>query len=199
MKKLIKIIATVVVVVLVGGLSFLGLSPGLKSDLSVGLGPDAHVVGTVDVRKFTQAPLGAEVKVFLPVEKEEALAIAYKFEEYPKWVSPAPNEVLVDNSGSSTGAFGVGSQVTYKEGETDVIEALEEGVGMIARPLWLTDDFSGHRGVVLITTSGEGSIMHMRRYFEPTSFKGWMMSKIMPIFMKSSALNLVKIHGGKVY
>lgn len=199
MKKFLKIVVSVVVVVLVVGLGILGMSSGLKSDLTVGLGPDTHVAGGVDVREYTQAPLAAEVKVYLPIKKEDALAIAYKFDEYADWVSPAPKEVLVDNSGSSTGTFGVGSQVTYKEGETDVIEVLEEGVAMIARPLWLLDDFGGHRGVVLITEDGEGSIMHMRRYLETKSFKGWMMSKMMPIFMESSAKNLVKIHGGQVY
>lgn len=194
----VKIVLFSLVVIVIGAGGFFMSSSGLKSDPNIGLSPDTHRFSNVDIRKFTQAPLGAEVKVYLPIPPRKALAIAYEFDNYPQWVSPPPENVTVDNSYSQTGEFGVGSKVSYKEGETDVIEFLDRDVAMVAKPLWAVEDFSGHRGAVIVQPYRDGSLMHMRRYFEVTSFKGWMMSKVMPMFMKSSAENLVEQYGGEV-
>ncbi|NEQ48122.1 MAG: hypothetical protein F6K00_33140 [Leptolyngbya sp. SIOISBB] len=109
---------------------------GLKSDPSIGLSPNNHEIEEVNVREFTKAPLKAEVKVFLPIPPAEAIAIVADFDNYSTWVSPAPENVEVDNSESADGDFGVGSKVTYKEGESDVIEFYDGDTAMIARPLW---------------------------------------------------------------
>lgn len=196
--KIIKIVLVSLVVIVLGVGGFLASSSGLKSDPGIGLSPDTHRFSNVDVRKFTQAPLGAEVKVYLPISPIDAMAIAYDFDNFPQWVSPPPENVTVDNSSSQNGEFGVGSKVSYKEGETDVIEFLDRDVAMVAKPLWAVEDLSGHRGVVIVQPYRDGSLMHMRRYFKVTSFKGWMMSKMMPMFMKSSAENLVEQYGGEV-
>lgn len=198
MKVLGYIVLAVVAVILIGGGGFLTLSSGLKSDPSIGLSPNIHQFKTVNVREFTRAPLGAEVKVYLPMQPRDAVSIVYDFDEYPKWVAPAPKEVLVDNSNRPDGTFGAGSHISYSAGETDVIEFLDPTVAMIAKPLWGLDDFKNHRGVVIVSEFQDGSIMHMRRYFETKSFKGWFMSKMMPMFMKNSAENLAKLHNGKV-
>lgn len=196
--KIVKIALVSLVVIVLGTGGFLASSSGLKSDPDIGLSPDTHRFSNVDVRNFTQAPLGAEVKVYLPISPKKAMALTYEFENYPQWVSPPPEKVTVDNSSSQNGEFGVGSKVSYKVGETDVIEFLDKDVAMVGRPLWAVEDFSGHRGVVIIQPYKDGSLMHMRRYFEVTSFKGWMMSKMMPMFIKSSAENLVEQYGGEV-
>lgn len=171
---------------------------GLKSDPKVGLSPNTHKVAGLDVRNFTNAPLMAEVKVFLPITQREAMSIVSDFKNYPAWVSPAPENVTVDNSGTKNGEFGVGSKVSYKKGETDLIDFYDGSLAMIARPLWGLGDFDGHRGVVLVTKSSNGSIMHMRRYFRTKGVKGWFMSQMMPIFMKNSAENLADLYKGKV-
>ncbi|MEM7620774.1 MAG: hypothetical protein AAF228_10010 [Pseudomonadota bacterium] len=171
---------------------------GLKSDPNIGLSPDTHQYGGVNVRDFTSAPLGAEVKVYLPISQEQAMQIVADFNSYPKWVSPAPKKVLVDNSETGNGQFGVGSKISYKKGETDVIQYYNENLAMIAKPLWGQNDFKDHRGVVLVSKYQNGTIMHMRRYFETKSFTGWFMSMMMPMFMKSSAENLAEQYNGKV-
>ncbi len=198
MKKALKILGLALGVVLIGGVGYLAASSGLKSDPAIGLSPETHKMGRVDVRAFTPAPLGAEVKVYLPMPVEAAISIVADFDRYGEWVAPAPAQVVVDDSKTADGRFGVGSLVSYKEGETDEIELFEPDAALIARPLWATEDLAGHRGVVLVTAHDAGSIIHMRRYFEVNSMKGWMMSKMMPIFMKQSAENLVEIHGGRV-
>ena len=197
--KILKILGSVFGLVVVGGLAFLTLSSGLKSDPNVGLSPTTHAFGDVDVRDFTDAPLGAEVKVFLPISPREAVELAYGYEEYPDWVVPAPEKVTADNSDAIGGEFGVGSKVSYSPTETDVIEYLDPNVAMIARPLWGLENFEGHRGVVIVTPAEGGSIMHMRRYFETSSVPGWFMSKMMPIMMEASADNLAEKFGGQVY
>lgn len=197
--KILKILGSVFGLVLVGGFLFLTLSSGLKSDPNAGLSPTTHAFGDVDVRDFTDAPLGAEVKVFLPIPPREAVALAYGYEDYPDWVVPAPERVTVDNGGAVGNEFGVGSKVSYSPTETDVIEYLDADVAMIARPLWGLENFEGHRGVVIVTPAEGGSIMHMRRYFETASGTGWFMSKMMPFMMEASADNLAKKFGGEVY
>lgn len=173
--------------------------PGLKSDLTVGLGPETHSYLSVNVRDFTEAPLNAEVKVFLPISSAEAMAIVADFSAYETWVSPPPKTaVIVDNSRATGETFGVGSHVSYSEGETDIIEYFDQDTAMIAKPLWGTNDFEGHRGVVIVVPHQGGVIVHMRRYFETKSMKGVFMSKMMPMFMKSSAQNLADIHNGEV-
>ena len=171
---------------------------GLKSRTDIGLTPEQHSLEGVNVRKFTKAPLGAEVKVYLPISREKAMEIVADFDNYPKWVSPAPEKVSVDNTKTKSGKFGVGSRVSYKKAETDVIEYFSKTNGMIARPLWGQDSFKGHRGVVLVTKYKQGSLIHMRRYFKTSGIKGWFMSKMMPMFMKSSAENLAEQYGGEV-
>ncbi|WP_299602719.1 SRPBCC family protein [uncultured Tateyamaria sp.] len=198
MKKILKIVGGLVVIAIVGGFGFLSLSPTLRSDPNVGLSPETHVFGELDVRDFTDKPLGAEVKVFLPMTPSEAMAIVAAFEDYSDWVSPPPENVVIDNSAREAGNFGVGSFVSYKEGETDEIVHLDPESSMVAKPLWAPDAFEGHRGVVIVTPAEGGSIMHMRRYFETTSMQGWMMSKMMPMFMEGSAENLAEIYGGEV-
>ncbi|NRB33104.1 MAG: hypothetical protein HRU27_21195 [Rhizobiaceae bacterium] len=198
MKKALKLFGFGIPTVFVAALAYIGLSSGLKSDPGIGLSPATHQIAELNVREFTSAPLRAEVKVYLPISVEDAMAIVAGFEDYPNWVDPAPKQVLVDNSATPDGQFGSGSKVSYSEGEFDIIEYHDKQAAMIARPLWGVEDFAEHRGVVLVTQHEGGSIMHMRRYFEPTSVKGWMMSKMMPIFMKRSAENLAQIHGGKV-
>ncbi len=198
MKKILKIAGGLVVLAIVGGFGFLSFSPTLRSDPNVGLSPETHAFGGVDVREFTDAPLGAEVKVFLPIPASEAVPITADFANYGEWVAPPPENVIVDNSARASGDFGPGSLVTYKEGETDEIVYYDPNVALIAQPQWALGDFEGHRGVVIVTPAEGGSIMHMRRYFETTSMKGWMMSKMMPMFMESSAENLAEIYGGEV-
>lgn len=198
MKKLFKSLGGLVVVAIIAGFGFLSFSPTLRSDPNVGLSPDTHVFGDLDVRDFTDKPLGAEVKVFLPITPTEAMTIVAAFEDYGDWVSPPPENVVVDNSPRDAGDFGVGSLVSYKEGETDEIVHLDPAASMVAKPLWAPDAFEGHRGVVIVTPAEGGSIMHMRRYFETTSMQGWMMSKMMPMFMEGSAKNLAEIYGGEV-
>ncbi len=198
MKRLLKFLAGLIVVAIVGAVGFLSVSPTLRSDPNVGLSPDTHAFGGVDVRQFTDAPLGAEVKVFLPMTPSEAMVIVAAFEDYSEWVSPPPENVVIDNSAREAGDFGVGSLVSYKEGETDEIVYLDPEASMIAKPLWAPDAFEGHRGVVIVTPAEGGSIMHMRRYFEITSMQGWMMSKMMPMFMEGSAENLADLYGGQV-
>ena len=171
---------------------------GLKSDPDIGLSPNTHTLETINVRDFSTAPLQAEVKVFLPISQEQAMAIVADFASYPEWVSPAPKQVTIDNSNTDNGSFGQGSQVSYKEGETDVIEHYDGGVGMIARPLWGVDNFESHIGVVLAFDHEEGTILHMRRYFVAKGMKGWMMSQMMPIFMEKSARNLAEQYNGEV-
>lgn len=171
---------------------------GLKSHPDIGLSPETHTLEDVNVRDFTAAPLRAEVKVFLPISQEDAIAIVADFENYSKWVSPPPEKVEVDNSGTSDGSFGAGTKVSYKEGESDIIEYYDEDLAMIARPLWGLDAFEEHRGVVLVSKHENGSIIHMRRYFEPKGFKGWFMSQMMPRFMKKSAQNLAQQYNGEV-
>lgn len=198
MKKLLKLLGLAAAVVLVAGASFLALSPGLRSDPAVGLGPTTHEVAGVDVRTYTDATLRAEVKVYLPISVEQAMSIVADFSDYPSWVDPAPETVTVDNSATADGRFGAGSVVSYREGESDVIELHNPQLALIARPQLGLDDFADHRGVVFVTNTDGGSIMHMRRYFEPTSPMGWIMSKMMPRFMERSAENLAEIHGGMV-
>ena len=198
MKKALKLLGLAAAVVLVGGVSFLALSPGLRSDPSVGLAPTTHELADIDVRAHTEAPLRAEVKVYLPIPAEQAMSIVADFADYPSWVAPAPETVTVDNSATADGDFGVGSIVSYREGETDVIDWYDPQLAMIARPQWGLDDFAEHRGVVFVTEAEGGSIMHMRRYFEPTSAMGWVMSRMMPRFMEQSAENLAEIYGGQV-
>ena len=171
---------------------------GLKSDPNIGLSPSTHQLEDVNIRDFTPAPLRAEVKLFLPISQEEAVAIVSDFDNYHQWVSPPPEKVEVDNSGTSNGQFGAGTKVSYKAGESDVIEYYDEDLAMIARPLWGVNDFKNHRGVVLVSEHENGSIIHMRRYFEPKGVKGWFMSKMMPIFMEKSAKNLAEQYNGKV-
>ncbi|MEM6433404.1 MAG: SRPBCC family protein [Cyanobacteria bacterium P01_D01_bin.115] len=171
---------------------------GLKSDPDIGLSPNTHNLESVNVRDFTEAPLRAEVKVFLPIPPEEAMEIVADFENYSNWVVPPPEKVEVDNSETSEGGFGVGTKVSYKEGESDIIEYYDESLAMIARPLWGLDNFEGHRGVVLVSKHENGSIMHMRRYFDTKGPKGWFMSQMMPIFMEKSAKNLAEKHNGEV-
>ncbi len=198
MKRVLKILAGLIVVAIVGALGFLSFSPTLRSDPDVGLSPEMHAFGDVDVRQFTHAPLGAEVKVFLPIPPADAVALASGFDRYPEWVAPPPENVVVDNSARDTGDFGAGSLVSYQEGETDEIVYYDPNVAMIAEPRWGLADFEGHRGVVIVTPAEGGSIMHMRRYFETTSLRGWMMSRMMPMFMESSAANLAELYGGEV-
>ena len=124
--------------------------------------------------------------------------IVADFDSYGEWVNPPPANVVVDNSGAEGGTFGAGSRVSYKEGETDTIVFYDPNVALVAQPEWALADFEGHHGVVIVTPADGGSIMHMRRYFETTSMKGWMMSKMMPMFMKKSAENLAARHGGEV-
>ena len=150
------------------------------------------------MRAYTDAPLRAEVKVYLPIPAEQAMSIAADFADYPTWVAPAPEAVTVDNSATEDGDFGVGSIVSYREGESDVIEMHDPQLAIIARPQWTLEDFADHRGVVFVTKAEGGSIMHMRRYFEPTSAMGWVMSRMMPRFMEQSAENLAEIYGGEV-
>lgn len=171
---------------------------GLKSNPNIGLSPDTHELEDIDVRDFTEAPLRAEVKLFLPISKEDAISIISDFEKYADWVSPPPENIKVDNSATSDGRFGAGSRISYKEGETDVIEYYDEDSAMIAKPLWGLSDFEDHRGVVLVSSHENGSIVHMRRYFEPKGLKGWFMSQMMPRFMQKSAENLAEQHGGEV-
>ncbi|WP_152612012.1 SRPBCC family protein [Ruegeria sp. ANG-S4] len=198
MKKLLKIVGGLVVVAIVAGFGFLTFSSTLRSDPNVGLSPETHAFGDLDVRDFTDKPLGAEVKVFLPMTPSDAMVIVAAFENYGEWVSPPPENVVIDNSAREAGDFGVGSLVSYKEGETDEIVHLDPESSMVAKPLWAPDAFEGHRGVVIVTPTEGGSIMHMRRYFETTSMQGWMMSKMMPMFMEGSAENLAEIYGGQV-
>ena len=61
MKKALKILGLALGVVLIGGVGYLAASSGLKSDPAIGLSPETHKMGRVDVRAFTPAPLGAEV------------------------------------------------------------------------------------------------------------------------------------------
>ena len=136
--------------------------------------------------------------MFQPMTPSEAMAIGAAFENYGEWVSPPPENVVIDNSARTTGDYGVGSLVSYKGGETDEIVHLDPESSLIAKPLWAPDAFEGHRRVVIVTPAEGGSIMHMRRYFETTSFNGWMMSKMMPMFMEGSAENLAAIYCGKV-
>ena len=82
MKKILKIIGGLVVIAIVGGFAFLSFSPTLRSDPGVGLSPETHVFGELDVRDFTDKPLGAEVKVFLPMTPSEAMVIVAAFEDY---------------------------------------------------------------------------------------------------------------------
>ncbi len=199
MKKILKILGGLVVVTIIAGFGFLSFNPTLRSDPNVGLSPETHVFGDLDVREFTDKPLGAEVKVFLPMTPSEAMAIVVAFEDYSEWASPPPENVVIDNSAREAGDFGVGSLVSYKEGETDEIVQLDPESSMVAKPLWAPDAFEGHRGVVIVTPAEGGSIMHMRRYFETTSMQGWMMSKMMPMFMEGSAESLAKIYGGQVF
>ena len=105
---------------------------------------------------------------------------------------------MIDNSARSAGDFGGGSFGSYTEGETDEIVHLDPAASMVAKPLWAPAAFEGHRGVVIVTPAEGGSIMHMRRYFETTNMQGWMMSKMMPMFMEGSAENLAEIYGGEV-
>ena len=198
MKNILKIIGGLVIVTFIGGFGFLSFSPTLRSDPDVGLSPETHVFGELNIRDFTDKPLGAEVKVFLPMTPTEAMAIVAAFEDYSEWVSPPPENAVIDNSAREAGDFGVGSLVSYKEGETDEIVHLDPASSMIAKPLWAPDAFEGHRGVVIVTPAEGGSIMHMRRYFETTSMQRWMMSKLMPLFMEGSAENLAEIYGGQV-
>ena len=198
MKTLLKFVGLAVVVLLVGGAGFLAFSSGLRSDPAIGLSPTTHSVAEIDVRDFTQAPLRAEVKVYLPIPAAEAMAIVTDFAAYPDWVSPAPEAVSVDNSARADGSFGPGSVISYSAGEFDTIELLDSERAMIARPQWGLEDFADHRGVVFVTDADGGSIMHMRRYFEPTSAMGWVMSRMMPRFMEQSAENLALAYGGEV-
>lgn len=198
MKTLLKFVGLAAVVLFVGGASFLALSSGLRSDPAIGLSPTTHSVAEIDVRDFTQAALRAEVKVYLPIPAAEAMAIVTDFDAYPDWVSPAPEAVSVDNSARADGAFGPGSVISYSAGEFDTIELLDSERAMIARPQWGLEDFADHRGVVFVTDADGGSIMHMRRYFEPTSAMGWFMSRMMPRFMEQSAENLALAYGGEV-
>ena len=158
MKRLLKILAGLVVVAIVGALGFLSFSPTLRSDPNVGLPLETHAFGGVDVRQFTNAPLGAEVKVFLPIPPAEAVALASGFDRYPEWVAPPPEKVVVDNSARETGDFGAGSLVSYKEGETDEIVFFDPDVAMIAEPRWGHADFEGHRGVVIVTPAAPNII-----------------------------------------
>ena len=100
MKKVLKVSVAVIGLVIVLAMGFLALSPGLRSDPEPGLSPTTHQFGALNVRDFTQAPLGAEVKVFLPVTQEEAMVIVADLSDYPNWVVPAPDPatVTVDNS-----------------------------------------------------------------------------------------------------
>ncbi|MEM8836801.1 MAG: SRPBCC family protein [Pseudomonadota bacterium] len=198
MKKILTVLAVSLVFVFVVGFGFLALSPNLRSDPGIGLSPETHAVGTLDVRQYTDAPLRAEVKIFLPLPVNEAVPIVADFASYEEWVSPPPENVVVDNSARPSGDFGVGSLVSYKANETDEIVFYNPSVAMIARPRWGLDDFTGHHGVVIVTPYEHGSIMHMRRYFETVTLKGWFMSKMMPMFMEKSAENLAKQHGGRL-
>ncbi len=199
MKTALKIVGGLLALAIIGVVGFLSLSPGLRSDPTIGLSPDTHAFGGVDVRAYTDAPLGAEVKVFLPIPVAEAVPIVADFASYKTWVSPAPKNVVIDNSARATGDFGPGSLVSYSEGETDEIVLYDPTVAMIAQPRWALDDLNGHRGVVIVTPYENGSIMHMRRYFVTTSLRGWMLSKMMPIFMENSAKNLAAKFGGQVF
>ena len=198
MKTLLKFVGLAAVLLFVGGASFVALSSGLRSDPEIGLPPTTHSVAEIDVRDFTQAALRAEVKVYLPIPATEAMAIVTDFDAYPDWVSPAPEAVSVDNSARADGSFGPGSVISYSAGEFDTIELLDSERAMIARPQWGLEDFAHHRGVVFVTNADGGSIMHMRRYFEPTSVMGWVMSRMMPRFMEQSAENLALAYGGEV-
>ena len=93
----------------------------------------------------------------------------------------------------------MGSFLSYSASETDEVEFYDPQLALVARPQWGLDNFSGHRGVVIVTPAEGGVIMHMRRYFEVESLPGWFMSKMMPMFMEQSADNLAEIHGGEVY
>ena len=198
MIKAAKIGGAIVVLLIVIAAAFFAFSPTLRSDPNVGLSPNTHQFGELDVRDYTDAPLGAEVKVYLPISAEEGIEIVSDFDRYGEWVSPPPENVSVDNSANSGGAFGAGSKVSYSENETDAIEFFEPGLALLARPEWGLDDFEGHRGVVIVTPEGDGIIMHMRRYFDTKSMKGAIMSKMMPIFMEQSAQNLADQYGGEV-
>ncbi len=171
---------------------------GLKSDPNIGLSPSTHNLEELNVRDFTSAPLQIEVKIFLPISQEEAMALVADFDNYSEWVSPAPEKIEVDNSGTSDGSFGVGTKVSYKEGESDIIEYYDEDLAMIARPLWGVDNFEDHRGVVLASKYEDGTILHMRRYFESKGFKGWFMPQMMPRFMQKIAENLAEQYNGEV-
>lgn len=192
-------IAVLLLLVTLAGCSSASLGSGLMSNPNIGLSPQMHEFGNVNVRTFTQAPLGAEVKVFLPIPPDEAMAIVYNFQDYPSWVAPPPKRVTIDNSHSATGEFGVGSKISYEEGQTDVVEYLDKSAAMITRPLWASADLKGHRGVVVIQPHNEGSLMHMRRYFEVASVKGFLMSRAMPGYMKTSAENLAKLYDGRLH
>lgn len=186
------------VVLVAGAIGLLSMVSGLKSDPAVGLSPLTHTFETVNVREYTSAPLRAEVKVFLPIQPRESIAIIADFSRYSDWVAPPPDNVTVDNSKADGGVFGVGSIVSYKDGEADEIVLFDPERAMIAKPLWGKSDFTNHRGVVIVTKTDGGSIVHMRRYFEIASPVGWMMSKLMPMFMADSAENLAQLNGGRV-
>ncbi|MEO0400239.1 MAG: SRPBCC family protein [Pseudomonadota bacterium] len=154
----------------------------------------------LNIRDHTQAPMQVDIALQLDMSAERALDIALDFENLKDWVKPTPKvDAIVDNSDTADGEFGVGTVVTYKEGESDEIVAYKPGAYAIAKPLWKTDVLLDHRGVVLVKSDGNGgAIVHFRRYFEAKGFEGWMMSKMMPMFMKNSAKNLIKIHGGEI-
>lgn len=198
MKTVLKFVGLAAIVVVLGGASFLAFSPGLRSDPTIGLSPTTHNLAEINVRDFTSATLRAEVKVYLPISAIEAMTIVTDFSTYPEWVSPAPETVTVDNSTGPNGTFGAGSVISYSAGQFDTIELLDTDRAMIARPQWGLDDFTDHRGVVLVTEAEGGSIIHMRRYFEPKSAKGWLMSRMMPRFMEQSAKNLALAYNGEV-
>ena len=50
MKKILKILGGLVVVAIIAGFGFLTFNPTLRSDPNVGLSPDTHVFGDLDVR-----------------------------------------------------------------------------------------------------------------------------------------------------
>ena len=135
MNKILKIIGGLVVTAIIGGFGFLSFSPTLRSGPGIGLSLETHLFGELDVRDFTDRPLGAEVKVFLPMTPSEAMAIVAEFENYGEWVSSPPENVVIDNSARTTCDYGVGSLVSYKEGETDEIVHLDPGSSLIAKPL----------------------------------------------------------------